>query len=126
MIVRVRITESILNRSAYVQRGYKVSDCAVALALKPLLQGVRVYSHHIIYHTKDGYSVHINLPPTAIDFIKRYDKARPEERRHFDPISFVIDVPEQAIKDIGEYKVDRILRSSYSLEHSNTEDYLVW
>ena len=126
MKVRVRINESILSRAAYVHRGFKVSDCAVALALKPLLSGVRVYSHHAIYHTKDGYTVSIPFPPSAIEFIKRFDKASPDERRHFDPISFVIDIPNKAIADIGEYKMDRILKSSHSVEHFDTEDYLVW
>lgn len=112
MRIKLVIDEYIIKRASYVPKSHVCTDCAFALVLKQAFPGVHVFDQNACFTDDNGYDHAIPLPPIAQDWIKQYDRTPPAERVNLPNLSVKLDLPQDVVDAIGDFKLTRILRHS--------------
>lgn len=111
MKIQINITKEVLKKSA--RCGYATwNNCAIAVAIRDLFPSFSVYNSNI----EKNYTHVCYLPKEASDFITIFDDAPYEERLLLPELSFIIDVSQKYIDEIGINEVHEILSKSKTLK----------
>lgn len=99
----VRITKDVLERSkfyGFMKAGSLAEDCAIKIAINEILPQTIVTGNCIyIDNNMCGRNKIIKLPQTALDFIKKFDALKPEQRVQMDEFEFEIEVDKKHIAE---------------------------
>lgn len=122
MKLKINITRDVLERSHMC--GYapgkltRSENCAIAIAIRDLLPEAMVDVEAIWINREraNSFSIEIELPWNATDFILSFDNLSPGQRLLMKPFSFTIDIPEEVIEEIGIQEVEAILSDHPYLE----------
>ena len=115
MTLTIIVDEPIIKRASFVPKEFICTDCAIALVLKELFQEVHVFDRGFGFTNKDGHEVWTELPYSAQDWIKEFDRKSIEERKQMNGIRFDVELSDLAVSSVGEFTIKQKVRESRNL-----------
>lgn len=116
MTLTIIIDEPVIRRASFVPKEFICTDCAIALVLKELFSDVHVFDKGFGFCNKDGHEVWTELPYSAQDWIKLFDRSTIEERKNLSGIRFDVELSDLAVSSVGEFTLKQKVRESRNLK----------